>query len=169
MSFSNIFKRMPSFGRKPLPRRNPTLPSVDSDGPSDNFYTAFEHSVESIPDQSDNLRSRTAEQSENVGPHIIAGQSHNLGPCAAEQSQNLGPCAAEQNQNLGPCAAELCARAGECYTSSSEGEAEEGQCVFSYDEPTSSIFYVSLREDAGSDYEVSSLSSCSESIGSHNF
>ena len=146
MSFSNIFKRMPSFGRKPLPRRNPTLPSVDSDGPSDNFYTAFEHSVESIPEQSDNIRSRTAEQSENVGPHIIAGQS----------------------QNVGPCAAELCARAGECYTSSSEGEAEEGQCVFSYDEPTSSIFYVSLREDAGSDYEVSSLSSCSESTGSHN-
>ena len=77
----------------------------------------------------------------------------------------MGPSAVEQCNNLGPCAAEQCARAGECYSSSSEGEAEEGQCVFTYDEPTSSIFYVSLCEDAASIDEVSSLSSCDESLG----
>ena len=118
MSFSTIFKRIPSFGRRARP--DFSLPSVESDEPSENYLTApnsfFEQSVESIP-----------------------AQTNNTGPCAAQQ----------------------CARAGQCCSSDSEGEAEEGQCVFSYDEPTSSIFYVSNVAEVTSVDGLSSLTSFS--------
>ena len=124
MSFSTIFKRIPSFGRGPSRK----LPSVEPDEPSENVYHSapnsfFEKSLESIP---------------------------------------------AQINSIGPCAAKECERAGQCY-SSSDGEAEEGQCVFSYNEPTSSIFYVSSRAEVSSADELSSFTSFGDSSENEGF
>ena len=132
MSFSTIFKRIPSLTRRSSAR--PPTSLVEADDASENVYHSapnsfFEQSVESIP--------------------ALVGEVRAAQVCAAQV-----------------CAAQECTRRGRCDSSSSEGEAEEGQCVFSYDEPSSSIFYVSNVDNCSSMNGLDSLSSCSSSLGS---
>ena len=127
MSFSTIFKRIPSLTRRSSAR--PPTSLVEADDAAENVYHSapnsfFDQSVESIP--------------------ALDGEV-----CAVQV-----------------CAAQECTRRGRCDSSSSEGEAEEGQCVFSYDEPSSSIFYVSNVDNCSSMNGLDSLSSCSSSLGS---